>query len=138
MVLLILLNCSNSVLVRGVYIDAEEPAGQCVIFPVYYIRLFFQKERNKKQRRLLDSLEKQDQNNITLLEKPINNINVTTMRNKINNNTSSNLNNSHNNLEQEELLTKITIDVDNNENENTHHDDDCKLNSKMHENEMIH
>lgn len=34
--------------------DAEEPAGQCVIFPVYYIRLFFQKERSKKQKRLLD------------------------------------------------------------------------------------
>lgn len=53
-----MLNCSNSVLVRGVYIDAEEPAGQCVIFPVYYIRLFVQKERSKKQRRMLDALEK--------------------------------------------------------------------------------
>lgn len=50
-VFLAMLNCSNSVLVRGVYIDAEEPGGQCVIFPVYYIRLYFQKERNKKQRR---------------------------------------------------------------------------------------
>lgn len=57
-ILLALLNCSNSVLVRGVYIDAEEPAGQCVVFPVYYIRLFFQKERTKKQKRLLDALEK--------------------------------------------------------------------------------
>lgn len=57
-ILLAMLNCSNSVLVRGVYIDAEEPAGQCVIFPVYYIRLFVQKERAKKQRRMLDSLEK--------------------------------------------------------------------------------
>lgn len=65
--LLALLNCSNSVLVRGVYIDAEEPAGQCVIFPVYYIRLFFQKERTKKQRRLLDALEKLDENNVALL-----------------------------------------------------------------------
>ncbi|XP_050089561.1 uncharacterized protein LOC126573456 isoform X2 [Anopheles aquasalis] len=62
LLLLILLNCSNSVLVRGVYIDAEEPAGQCVVFPVYYIRLFFQKERNKKQRRLLDTLERADLN----------------------------------------------------------------------------
>lgn len=65
-VLLALLNCSNSVLVRGVYVDAEEPAGQCVVFPVYYIRLFFQKERTKKQKRLLDSIEKGDQ---SLLEK---------------------------------------------------------------------
>ncbi|KAJ6646417.1 hypothetical protein Bhyg_01628 [Pseudolycoriella hygida] len=63
--LLALLNCSNSVIVRGVYIDAEEPAGQCVIFPVYYIRLFFQKERTKKQQRLIDALEKLDHNKTT-------------------------------------------------------------------------
>lgn len=72
LLLLILLNCSNSVLVRGVYIDAEEPAGQCVVFPVYYIRLFFQKERTKKQRKLLESLGRAEYNNITstlLLEK---------------------------------------------------------------------
>lgn len=61
------MNCSNSVLVRGVYIDAEEPAGQCVVFPVYYIRLFFQKERTKKQKRLLESLERQDKNNTVVL-----------------------------------------------------------------------
>lgn len=54
-------------LVRGVYIDAEEPAGQCVIFPVYYIRLFFQKERTKKQNRLKEKLEKVDQNNTVIL-----------------------------------------------------------------------
>lgn len=40
---------------RGVYIDAEEPGGQCVIFPVCYIRLYIQKERNKKQRKMLDA-----------------------------------------------------------------------------------
>ncbi|KAG6449377.1 hypothetical protein O3G_MSEX006033 [Manduca sexta] len=49
--LLILLNCSNSVLVRGVYIDAEEPAGECVVFPCHYLRLFFHKERTKKRHR---------------------------------------------------------------------------------------
>jgi hypothetical protein len=61
------------VLVRGVYIDAEEPAGQCVIFPVYYIRLFFQKERTKKQKRLMEKLEKVDHqdNSILLVEKPL-------------------------------------------------------------------
>ncbi|XP_013149254.1 PREDICTED: uncharacterized protein LOC106111657 [Papilio polytes] len=47
--LLILLNCSNSILVRGVYIDAEEPAGDCVVFPCHYLRLFFHKERTKKR-----------------------------------------------------------------------------------------
>lgn len=67
-VLLVMLNCSNSVLVRGVYIDAEEPAGQCVVFPIYYIRLFFQRERVKKQRRVHDTLEKGDQHE-TFLEK---------------------------------------------------------------------
>lgn len=72
-IVLALLNCSNSVLVRGVYIDAEEPAGQCVVFPVYYIRLFFQKERSKKQRRLIDALEKIEQNNMLLLDKPAKN-----------------------------------------------------------------
>ncbi|XP_070498973.1 uncharacterized protein [Chironomus tepperi] len=71
LVLLILLNCSNSVLVRGVYIDAEEPAGQCVIFPVYYIRLFFQKERTKKQKRLNETTDRIDHNNtVLLIEKP--------------------------------------------------------------------
>ncbi|CAH0406815.1 unnamed protein product [Chilo suppressalis] len=48
-VLLMLLNCSNSILVRGVYIDAEEPAGECVVFPCHYLRLFFHKERTKKR-----------------------------------------------------------------------------------------
>lgn len=48
LVLLILLKCSNSVLVRGVYIDAEEPGGKCVVFPCYYLRLYFQNERAKK------------------------------------------------------------------------------------------
>ncbi|XP_049868395.1 uncharacterized protein LOC126368436 isoform X1 [Pectinophora gossypiella] len=47
--LLILLNCSNSILVRGVYIDAEEPAGECVVFPCHYLRIFFHKERTKKR-----------------------------------------------------------------------------------------
>ena len=40
-VFLVLLNCSNSILVRGVYIDAEEDDGKCVVFPCPYLRLFF-------------------------------------------------------------------------------------------------
>jgi hypothetical protein len=71
LILLILLNCSNSVLVRGVYIDAEEPDGQCVVFPVYYIRLFFQKERTKKEQRMRDKLDKIEKNNAVLTDKPI-------------------------------------------------------------------
>jgi hypothetical protein len=87
LIILILLNCSNSVLVRGVYIDAEEPAGQCVVFPVYYIRLFFQKERTKKQKRLKESLERQqEQNNtILLIEKQLNHNPTTIKNNKISN-----------------------------------------------------
>lgn len=54
--LLMLLNCANSVLVRGVYIDAEEEGGQCVVFPCYYLRLFFQKERVKKRQKRLESI----------------------------------------------------------------------------------
>lgn len=43
-----------------------------MIFPVYYIRLFFQKERTKKQKRLTETLEKVDQNNtVLLIEKPL-------------------------------------------------------------------
>lgn len=53
LILLILLGCSNSLLVRGVFIDAEEPAGKCVVFPCYYLRLIFQREREKKEARKL-------------------------------------------------------------------------------------
>lgn len=53
LILLILLGCSNSLLVRGVFIDAEEPAGKCVVFPCYYLRLIFQHEREKKEARKL-------------------------------------------------------------------------------------
>lgn len=41
-VFLVLLNSSNSILVRGVYIDAEEDGTQCVDFPCYYVRLLVQ------------------------------------------------------------------------------------------------
>lgn len=39
---LVLINSSNSILVRGVYIDAEEDGTQCVDFPCYYVRLLVQ------------------------------------------------------------------------------------------------
>lgn len=75
--LLALMNCSNSVLVRGVYIDAEEPNGQCVVFPIYYIRLFFEKERTKKQQKQQKHLEatlEKGEHSVFLLEKPSNNM----------------------------------------------------------------
>ncbi|KAG5899902.1 hypothetical protein JTB14_002454 [Gonioctena quinquepunctata] len=48
LIVLILCRCSNSLLVRGVYIDAEEPAGKCVVFPCYYLRVIFRKRKLKK------------------------------------------------------------------------------------------
>lgn len=48
LILLIVLGCSNSLLVRGVYIDAEEPSGKCVIFPCYYLRVLLQRDENQK------------------------------------------------------------------------------------------
>ncbi|CAH1407051.1 unnamed protein product [Nezara viridula] len=46
--LLVLINSSNSILVRGVYIDGEEAGAQCVDFPCYYLRLIFQSKRKEK------------------------------------------------------------------------------------------
>ncbi|EGI58386.1 PREDICTED: uncharacterized protein LOC105152943 isoform X1 [Acromyrmex echinatior] len=72
-VFLVLLNCSNTILVRGVYIDAEEEKGQCVVFPCHYLRLFFKIEREKKQARqqklLVDhtDVNEKDSENGTLL-----------------------------------------------------------------------
>lgn len=59
LVLLILLGCSNSLLVRGVYIDAEEPNGKCVVLPCYYLRLIFQEEKLKKISKKMHSGEKE-------------------------------------------------------------------------------
>ncbi|KAK6636152.1 hypothetical protein RUM43_009804 [Polyplax serrata] len=38
---LVLINCSNTVLVRGVYLDGED-GGKCVIFPIFYFTLLCQ------------------------------------------------------------------------------------------------
>ncbi|XP_044754904.1 uncharacterized protein LOC123313879 isoform X1 [Coccinella septempunctata] len=48
LILLILLGCSNSLLVRGVFIDAEEPGGDSMIFPCHFIRNKLSKQRTKK------------------------------------------------------------------------------------------
>lgn len=48
LILLIVLGCSNSLLVRGVYIDAEEPSGKCVVFPCYYLRVLLQRDDDQK------------------------------------------------------------------------------------------
>ncbi|XP_018804410.1 PREDICTED: uncharacterized protein LOC108978532 isoform X2 [Bactrocera latifrons] len=42
------LKCSNSVLVRGVFIDAEGTSDECVTIPINYVKLHFERERKKK------------------------------------------------------------------------------------------
>ncbi|XP_011193547.1 uncharacterized protein LOC105219245 isoform X2 [Zeugodacus cucurbitae] len=42
------LKCSNSILVRGVFIDAEGTPDECVTIPINYIKLHFERERKKK------------------------------------------------------------------------------------------
>ncbi|ALC38284.1 fusl, partial [Drosophila busckii] len=46
--LLAALKCSNSILVRGVFIDAEGTGAECVLLPMNYVRLHFLRERRKK------------------------------------------------------------------------------------------
>ncbi|CAG9579043.1 unnamed protein product [Danaus chrysippus] len=70
LVLLILLNCSNSVLVRGVYIDAEEPAGDCVVFPCHYLRLYLHKERIKKRHKNVNQTTKETEDANVPLQMP--------------------------------------------------------------------
>lgn len=41
---LVVLNCSNSMLVRGVYKDGKEPNGECVVFPCHYLRIILEQE----------------------------------------------------------------------------------------------
>ncbi|XP_030766772.1 uncharacterized protein LOC115890629 [Sitophilus oryzae] len=41
---LLVLGCSNSMLVRGVYKDGKEPNGECVVFPCHYLRILFEEE----------------------------------------------------------------------------------------------
>ncbi|XP_050305252.1 uncharacterized protein LOC126742571 [Anthonomus grandis grandis] len=45
MLILMIMGCSNSVLVRGVCLDAEEPDGSCVIFPCNYLKVIFDQEK---------------------------------------------------------------------------------------------
>jgi len=46
--LLAALKCSNSILVRGVFIDAEGVGADSVDIPINYVRLHFLRERRKK------------------------------------------------------------------------------------------
>lgn len=46
--LLVLLNCSNSVLVKGIELDGNGTTIEYLQIPVHYVRLHFQHERYKK------------------------------------------------------------------------------------------
>ncbi|XP_060528730.1 uncharacterized protein LOC132703474 isoform X2 [Cylas formicarius] len=48
LVLLSLMGCSNSLLARGVYLDAEEQDGSCVAFTCSYLRDVFVQEKARK------------------------------------------------------------------------------------------
>ncbi|XP_066146428.1 uncharacterized protein [Euwallacea fornicatus] len=41
---LVVINCSNSLLVRGIYKDGKESNGDCVIFPCHYLRIILDVE----------------------------------------------------------------------------------------------
>ncbi|XP_066246319.1 uncharacterized protein [Euwallacea similis] len=45
MLILMIMGCSNSVLVRGVCLDCEEPDGTCVVFPCNYLKDIFDQEK---------------------------------------------------------------------------------------------
>lgn len=46
--LLAAIKCSNSILVRGVFIDGEGVGAESVDIPINYVRLHFLRERQKK------------------------------------------------------------------------------------------
>lgn len=46
LLILIFMGCSNSVLVRGVCADCEEPDGSCVVFPCNYLKVIVDQEKN--------------------------------------------------------------------------------------------
>ncbi|CAB3382527.1 Hypothetical predicted protein [Cloeon dipterum] len=48
LVVLMILCCGNSLLVRGVYIDGEEEGGQCVVFQVNYLRYHYKEKRRRQ------------------------------------------------------------------------------------------
>lgn len=73
-ILLLLLNCSNSLLVRGVRIDGEESGGECIEFDASqqnYLSLFYMKVE-KQNKELLE------QNTKPLLDE--NSVNVVVVR----------------------------------------------------------
>ncbi|XP_047120508.1 uncharacterized protein LOC124803366 [Schistocerca piceifrons] len=59
LLLLMLLGCGNSVLVRGVFIDGEEPGGRCIIFPCKYLRAYLQDRKQKKREKRRQQLAEQ-------------------------------------------------------------------------------
>ncbi|XP_076274721.1 uncharacterized protein LOC143205353 [Rhynchophorus ferrugineus] len=49
LVALLVLGCSNSLLVRGVYKDGKEPNGDCVVFPCEFLRIIYEQESPSKE-----------------------------------------------------------------------------------------
>jgi hypothetical protein len=66
--------CAHSVLVRGVYLDAEEPGPAAAVLPCYYLRYFFQVFQffffqNQVNSKSMTSLQKRQQENATVCDK---------------------------------------------------------------------
>ena len=64
--------CAHSVLVRGVYLDAEEPGPAAAVLPCYYLRYFFQVLEcflNQVESKSTLSLQKRQQENATVCDK---------------------------------------------------------------------
>ena len=54
LVLLSVCYCAHSILVRGVYLDAEEAGGRAAIQPYFYVRYFAQRRRAARQQKVTD------------------------------------------------------------------------------------
>lgn len=71
------MGCSNSVLVRGVCLDCEEPDGSCVVFPCDYLKIIFDQEKDDTWFSIWTSVSKKNMmEKIFYIQKP-NQINVT-------------------------------------------------------------
>lgn len=50
LIVLLVLQCSNSLIIRGFAVDGDEPGGECIKFTdqQYYLKQFVQKDKNRK------------------------------------------------------------------------------------------
>ncbi|KAF7287352.1 hypothetical protein GWI33_001712 [Rhynchophorus ferrugineus] len=88
MIILMIMGCSNSVLVRGVCIDCEEPDGTCVIFPCNYLRVIFKEEKYQTWFSILSGKNKSYSNNYPI---DVTNYLVVNVKNSVNDDDNNNI-----------------------------------------------